>query len=270
MAIAPTVSSFVRTAKSLLSLGMRSSSQGQSSMSADVTISMVVTLMPTRPDRVACVERMLGKMNLSELVSYKVIHAEGKHPWHTGKRAWEWLATQNSTHSLVIQDDVKICEDYLETLKKVIAYRPDDLIGGMMFKRKNLTPKLMGGVQWVKADTPCGQAIVIPTNQIQTFLDWIEAHCPQWTHSDSVFGMWLGWGCTPKRFAWTPTPTLVDHDSSFESTMPRNGKGKFRGTLHSPRFLGENVSGLTRDFSDMTSFASYAEAHPDWIKAMKL
>ena len=127
-------------------------------------------------------------------------------PWWNAKRCWEHAATQQTTHHLLLQDDIEVCKDFVTGVFDVIKVFPNDVLSLFHGPRKNFD----GSCRWGITNTgPWGQAIVMPTPLISKFLIWQDAHVDKrLKHDDSRLALFL---YKTKRRTMVPFPNLIDH-----------------------------------------------------------
>lgn len=131
-----------------------------------------------RADMIAGLLKTTG-LDISSVVLDDRGYTGGGDAWYNAKRAWLSPIPEGCTHRLVLQDDIVICDGFIEICEKIINVFPEaifSLYGGTW-----ITPKMR------KTDSPyinvrgCGiggVAIIMPVEHIPKMIAW----------SDSVFG----------------------------------------------------------------------------------
>lgn len=159
--------------------------------------------------------------------------------WWNGRLSW-LRSDKACTHHMVLQDDAILCLDFVETCLKIIEQLPNHPI--YLYSGSNLVTAaqarnehwatMKGGV-W-------GIAIIMPIAWGPQFVQWADAHVnPDLKTYDGRLGMWLS---KQNKNAWVCVPNLVEHDGTTTLLKHHN-------VSKSALFIGENVSGLTIDWS---------------------
>lgn len=174
------------------------------------------------------------------------IHEDTHHkgPWDSWKSAWS-LKPEGTTHHIVLQDDILLCEDFPDTMHALAVARPLSPISGFL-PRKSVDKAAQQNLHWVETKRFLwGQCLMMPVTMGDTALSWIkenEGSTPGWSHHDDVrlaaFFSHIG---TP---VFVAVPHPVEHiGDQLGSVLKHYGPaGKRRGRA----WLGENtpLSGL--------------------------
>lgn len=132
--------------------------------------------------------------------------------WWNWKRAMvESLARKlpETTHIMVLQDDLELCSDFLEVLPRLIKRRPNDLIS--LFAMSGVVEKAVSaGVHWAKLRSAgSGQAIIFPLHRLVRFLAWCEVNVKEeYPYDDARIALWLA---ESGGFCYVTAPSLVQH-----------------------------------------------------------
>lgn len=146
----------------------------------------------------------------------------GGNCWYTAKKAWLAPLPEGTTHRLVLQDDALVCNDFVETVNKIVETFPDvawALNGGVWLKesmRKTESPYI--NLRGAKCS---GEAIIFPVEHIKPMIEW----------SDSIFGeeyihdmTRYGYYCAYHKIRMFGTiPSLVDH-LQVDSFIPHHNR----------------------------------------------
>lgn len=129
--------------------------------------------------------------------------------WVTAKRAWE-ARNPEATHHLVLSDDAVLCDHFGDLLTCAIEARPDAVIGLCARQRDFSDRAVLERKSWFHSqDFIYGQGIVMPTDDVPVFLDWVEDYVrPEFEHDDGRVGMWAR---ATGRGVYTTVPQLVRH-----------------------------------------------------------
>ena len=150
----------------------------------------------------------------------------GRGCWWNARRCWRHGLTAPTTHHLLIQDDIRVCDYFAEDLLKVIEARPTEVISLFCLPRKGFA-----GLEhrWGEAEGVWGCGIVMPKDLIRDFLEWEQKNIrPDFPHDDSRLSLYL---VKHKMTAKVPFPNLIDH-LALPSTFGARQKSR-----HSPCFL---------------------------------
>lgn len=156
---------------------------------------------------------------------------ERKGCWSTAKRAWE-TRSEESTHHLVLSDDAVLCDYFPELLIGAITARPEAVMSLCTRQKEPVDRAVVEKCSWVHSnDVVYGQAIVIPSKDVQEMLDWVEKSVkPEYKHDDGRVGMWAR---VTTRGIYTPVPQLVRHAPGKSLVGHRAAEG-----LGTPLFAG--------------------------------
>src|SRR5262245_28124272 len=93
-----------------------------------IDISIAIQHTPNRPDRRQWAQAMIEQLrNEDPGVRLEVIEdTELEGCWPTYRRALE--AAGDASHHLVLQDDLRLCKDFIQSVKEVIRVRPANLL----------------------------------------------------------------------------------------------------------------------------------------------
>lgn len=141
--------------------------------------------------------------------------------WWNAKRAWTWGAEHKiGTHHMVIQDDLIVCAEFAEAVVRIIEESPEEMISLFYGPRKGFKE---GTGRWGIAESPWGQAVIMPKLMVQEFLSWNDKNVdPFLRYDDSRIALY----CVKNSVqCHIPFPNLVDHlDEDSTVGNCRNGK----------------------------------------------
>lgn len=158
----------------------------------------------------------------------------GRGPWWNAKRCWTHALTTDSTHHLLLQDDVEVCDGFVEGLPQIVAGFPDDVISLFAMPRKGFSGM---DCRWGEAEGTWGCAVVMPKALIWEFLQWEQENIkPEFKHDDSRVSLWC---CNTKRTVKVPFPNPVNH-LDMKSTMGN----RWSKPRVSDNFLSEPISSI--------------------------
>lgn len=145
-------------------------------------------------------------------------------PWHTAQRCWVHGQSTGATHHLVLQDDIEVCDDFLLGVLECINAYPDNPIS-LYANRKICEAAREQDARWCRIpDGVWGQGIVMPVNQIQSFLEWQDRHIKKsFPHDDTRLAMWM---VDQRLPAMCPQPSFIQHRGASRSIVGQSDKRK--------------------------------------------
>ncbi|MAF42997.1 MAG: hypothetical protein CMI54_02335 [Parcubacteria group bacterium] len=172
------------------------------------------------------VERMVKKIGVTNLrdhwADFEIFgdfYARGI--WWNAKRAWQWGASHRvNTHHMVIQDDLILCDNFAEAVVSVVGEVPDKMVSLFYGPRKGFKDN---SGRWGVAESPWGQAIVMPKKMVQDFLAWDAKNIkPTLKYDDARIALF----CVKNSIhCHVPFPNLVNHlDDTSTVGNCRNGR----------------------------------------------
>lgn len=129
---------------------------------------------------------------------------------------------EDSTHHLVIQDDVLPCTDFLRHARNALSAKPDRVTAFYVGTNAFVTHRTMlvaaaAGQSWVEgffASWVPALALAIPSWMVPSLVEFEDGTRP--VADDDVYGRW----CRTNGWPWWATiPSLVDHDDNAPSLM---------------------------------------------------
>src|SRR5512142_17932 len=133
-------------------------------------------------------------------------------PWTSWRGAWETHKEYQSTHHVVLQDDILFCADLPETLFSLIQARPEEMLSGFL-PRKSVTLANEASKHWVRTKRFLwAQCVIPPTSLGEAAMNWIDSNegvNPGWNRDDDVrLAHWLS---NEKRAVFVAVPHPVEH-----------------------------------------------------------
>ena len=134
--------------------------------------------------------------------------------WWNAKRCWEEGAKSEATHHIVLQDDILLCNNFVQGVKSVIAAFPTEIISLFHGPRKGFD----GSARWGQSEGVWGQGIVMPKEIVTEFLEWEQKNIhPSFPHDDSRVSLFA---IKTRRRCYVPFPNLINHrDDELKSIM---------------------------------------------------
>ena len=204
-------------------------------------LSIAIQHRPDRADRRRWTEANIAQVrHENSNVSISVvedIQCEGF--WPTFRRSLE--AARDGSHHLVLQDDLGLCKDFINSVEELVRVRPKDLIE--LYTGSKFVPAVRDrGESWLKKSSISGPATIWPRPFIDEFLSWQSKHIDQSCPYDDVrVSIWL---MRTSKKAFATVPSLVEHLGWNSSTQGLNGP-----TRVATWFIGEHRSGMNIDWS---------------------
>jgi hypothetical protein len=186
---------------------------------------------PRRPERVKSLERLRNAIG-----GGASIYGRPGTDAEFNERRWS-VAIEDSdavarsglcvvTHAVFLDDDVEVCPNFREAIAKVIAAKPDEVIG-LHAIHPQCALAGRAGERWVTSDDATyGPAMIIPIPVLREFLEWrrtalkpeeVARGGPQGNvGSDVLVGLFC---METNRRVWHPVPTLTDQDASIPSNF---------------------------------------------------
>ena len=189
------------------------------------TISLAIPHCPWRPERVESMARLRLALDPGqhpdskspEVVAYREFTERApNHVW--SERLWRWLAEQDSTHCLVLQDDVVVAPNFWPALHAMLEAVPDQVIG--LETVHPCAPALAAeGHRWLTtSEGLVGVGYCMPRADLVDFLEWRRNLKPGAVEAISEDTLLCCWLLSTGRRCYHPLPTILDHDTSLPST----------------------------------------------------
>jgi len=126
-----------------------------------------VTASPKRLHTVANLSLLL-KNDFNRLEFFIDEHNDGAY-WNYN-RVFSDIG-KNTTHIVTMEDDVWVCPDFVNTVKEVIKYRPNDVIS-LFYGRDGLVDAYNSGKSWMKIRRVGNQCRIIPKEIAVEYIDF--------------------------------------------------------------------------------------------------
>ena len=221
-------------------------------------LSIAIQHAPHHADRRKWVQAMVEQLRSENPKIPMTVVEDTQHEgcWPTYRRALE--AAGDTSHHLVLQDDLGLCRDFIGAVEEVIRARPDNLIA-LYTNAHSVYTARERGESWIEKAGASGPSVIWPVELIGEFLQWQDMHInPNFLWDTVRVSMWLI--KTSKR-AFATVPSLTQHLGWESSILGLNGSHKV-----ATWFIGVDQSALGIDWSQ--GFASPAKEttliHPEW------
>jgi hypothetical protein len=177
--------------------------------------------------------------------------------WPTYRRALE--AAGDASHHLVLQDDLGLCMDFIQSVKEVIRARPNNIIA-LYTNSDSVFRARDRGEAWVEKAGACGPSVIWPKDLIAEFLQWQDTHIDPGFEFDTVrVSMWL---IKTSKKAYVTVPSLTQHLGCESSTLGLNSPTKVAAW-----YIGADQSALGIDWSRGLSSPAAQDStpiRPEW------
>lgn len=176
-------------------------------------------------DRVEMLKKIESKINKNILNGFSISDDLNKNGvWWNYKQAQK-MAKKDSTHHIVLQDDMIPCDNFIETLLELISYNPNNIIhifgtdiySDIFYKENH---------PWfVSYDGVWGGSWILP----KKYFNWYELAEEVIEHNSEVWDdTMFNFYCTyTQTSVWHITPTLLHHEGNNKSLI-KNTYNKFR------------------------------------------
>jgi hypothetical protein len=194
--------------------------------------------------------RSKGLSVYDPLVHYDV---QRKGPWSGWCHAWETHRRFDTTHHVVLQDDILFCADLPHTLIAMATARPVDVISGFL-PRKSVDVATQHSLNWVRTSRYLwAQCTMMPVSVGVAGMQWIDMHegtliAKEWHHHDDVrIASYLR---HHKKHVFVAVPHPVEHigDEIGGSVMGHNFAAHKR---RARAWMGETGCGVNVDWTNL-------------------
>jgi hypothetical protein len=223
-----------------------------------ISLSISIMAVPSREEHVnKMITRLRYQIFEAQRQSFNIkgpdVHwdTELKGPWDCWRKAWDWHKCYDSTHHVILQDDLLFCADLPQTLCRMAQARPEDMISGFL-PRKSVIEATEKDRHWVRTRRFLwAQCVLMPTVLGDSALAWVdeheEANKAVWRRDDDVrISSWL---ISQGRPVYVAVPHPVEHiGDELGSVMKHNFDPKKR---RAKAWLGEEGLGVGVDWSNL-------------------
>lgn len=167
--------------------------------------------------------------------------------WPIARQAWHDSLRYDSTHHLVLQDDIVVCRDFLAAVVAAIEARPDAPVA--FFDMSRTIPDAMDkGVSWaVRRSLSSACALAMPTPMVLPAIRWCDYNTdPKVKSYDARLSAYF---LSVDQLIWYTVPSLVDHNDNGHSLIGHPVKLPSGKKRVASAFIGAKVSGLTIDWT---------------------
>lgn len=152
--------------------------------------------------------------------------------WAWSEAMWRWALETGAAHALFLQDDVIPAPNFWPALTAMLAAAPDKVIGLEQAHPAGKRLALEGHRWMTTSDMLIGPGYVFPRTELAEFLKWrrdaLRPGAVENIPEDTLIGVW---SLATGRRLWHPIPTIIDHDTSIESTYGNGAHANRRPTV---------------------------------------
>jgi hypothetical protein len=193
------------------------------------TFALAVSHTPWRADRVENLERMRPILMKTHHLAHRVFDEKAPN-WKWSRDMWGWGVSQSVTHTVYVQDDLELAEDFWPMVKAMVAANPNNVIA-LLSNHPFAVRAAAAGHNWYKCCEVLGAAYVFPTAMMGAFLEWRDTRTEGIIKSTNEDAMMTNWLWFTERRAWNPIPAPVQSKNDvIDSTNPREGGYLFRAS----------------------------------------
>src|SRR5271157_2005624 len=136
-----------------------------------------------------------------------------------GRRMWRWASEQDADLVGVLNDDVRVCPDFVETLSSMCKAVPGEVIG-LSATGVEACLYAKAGHNWVRSYNLTGQGYAAPPKVFAEMLSFWESSAffrsGRHNADDTVGSQWL---YDVQKPAWLSLPAIVQHDTAVASSV---------------------------------------------------
>jgi hypothetical protein len=153
---------------------------------------------------------------------------ESNRVWPT--KMWKWALATGASHFVTVQDDTLPAPFFWPALRAMTEARPDAILGLSAVHPLGREVARQGHRWYRTRSWVVGWAYAMPTGTLCAFLDWCDRNPAEVAaeNEDSLINRWVS---MTGREVWHPVPTLIDHDTSIESTYDNDAHVHRQATL---------------------------------------
>lgn len=169
------------------------------------------------PSRRHHVLKMLDALGADEDIVVYDDRTVGGDAMYTARMAWLSPFSENTTHRLVLQDDVLLCDNFLDIVSNIVNTASNKVISLFDTIPSDLVKKKP--CCYVRCNNLCGVAIIMPRIYIQDCWEWIDAHHGDCLCDDLMISEYCRKHGIP---TYTTIPSIVQHigDTELSSLLP--------------------------------------------------
>lgn len=189
-------------------------------MTFEPTISVTVMYAPWVAWRAENAADIAEELRAVDSVSSVREHAatDNGDIWDDARECWLDGDAADSTHHIVIQGDVELCDGFGEAMTDAIRAVPNRMIG-FYGNHKSIRDAAEEGHNWIRLEGGVwGQCVCVPSVDVAEMVEWIDYYFEDdFIHDDTMLAGWTQ--LAQPDAVWIPIPQLVEHKGADDSSM---------------------------------------------------
>lgn len=168
-------------------------------------------------------DNMISELADALKLTGKFIHYDdrpnGGSPLYTCKKAWLSPVDAGITHRIVLQDDVAVCDDFLEIAAAIAETHPKAIVSFFPFQFQTTIPGIAEcGTPYFLARPISGCGVMMPVEYIEPCFDYIRERYDDAVDDDQGMSFWAN---SNGVLALTTIPALVQHLGDVSVANPK-------------------------------------------------
>ena len=183
------------------------------------------------PAREALLPALLAELPGAEVVVDPEPDGRDRNPWRTYRACLERPLPAGASHLLIVQDDARLCRNFLPIVERLADDRPLCLfLGGAPQHSARLAlarPRYSVFPLHPASFVPV-VALLWPRVQVESVLDWLRsASLPGGVNARSDDAIIGRWSRKTRTQVWATTPSLAEHPDEADSLIGKKaGRGR--------------------------------------------
>lgn len=208
---------------------------------AQPSFALAVSHCPWRADRAATMERVRPTIARPGTPYCEITDRAPNHVW--SRKMWGWGASQATTHTVYLQDDLRIHDQFWPVVEAMVRAVPNRVIS--LISNHPLSDRALAeGHAWFRMSETLGSGYIVPTVLMGAFLEWRD-HNPAHVVADTCEDFLLTrWEAATGRRSWCPIPTVIQTIDDIATTNPKISYPFRRSyiTWDDPRVAGRPIT----------------------------
>ena len=199
-----------------------------------------VKIMAVKPRR-NMVLAMCEKMGLREedIVIYDD-RPNGGGTRYTCQKCWEAPVPEGVTHRVVLQDDLLLCNDFVDIINKIVNAQPEFIFSLFCSRLKPEMAIPDSPYIIIKGRNAWGQGMLMPIKYVKPMFKWADKELgPDFPFDDGIYAWWAG---AEGLQIMSTIPSTMQHLCPTQSTLGYNDNRKI-----SKVWIGEDLSDVNWD-----------------------
>ena len=158
--------------------------------------------------RMGMIKATAEKLSVDEENIFLDDRDNGGDPLYTAKKAY-LSDCGDATHGIFLQDDVEVCDNFIEICEQIIAAHPNKIIGLFPFDYMRYDSKLDSlESPYLEIRVLSGQGIIMPIEYIKPCFEWLKSTYDDKIDDDKGIHQWAKYSGVK---VITTVPALVQH-----------------------------------------------------------